>query len=619
MFCQVCGLRNPDDEEFCARCHSKLLVLSGVGVVDESTGETQEEIPFDEHLLERISTLEDVVKREGEAIKGVFETLGNLEKNLFVAHTGILALQEALERQGVVRAEEVLDLWEAKMDERMQAVEKKDRFLERRDRIVAGFQGEDRDEFLRRLHEAEFAILALDAGRGVKILEDLYRSDRSNVELGFYLAETFFSGGDLERAGGYFKKILAVEANHFESLVYSGIAASERGETEAAESLLTRAIDKKPDAFLPHFALGALYANGAQWAEAEVQLSRAIDVAPLPAAHILLGTVLREKGDISRAIHAFEEALREQPDSEDAVFQLGLCYMEKNRPRRALECFQQALEKNPQKLEYQEAVRLLERRKRYTLPGVHGSGAEAFRQAEEAVSQGTLRRALELYKKAMKAEPENSTIRISYALLALSLGLWQEAIGACRRVLAGEPEDVVAAAACSTLAEALRAEGKTKEAIAFVRKFLETHLSKTSQAIGYYELANALAESGEDLDSALDYAGRALSAAPDELKPYPLAALGWVHYKRQEFDRAIECLRRSSEKAAQPTTFHHLGMAYLAAGRADEAKAAFTKAKTVARGGTLEDRMMQQVRSNIRLVKRFGGKKKSEAGGSRKT
>ena len=147
----------------------------------------------------------------------------------------------------------------------------------------------------------------------------------------------------------------------------------------------------------------------------------------------------------------------------------------------------------------------------------------------------------------------------------------------------------------------------------FVREFLESHPSKTSQAIGYYELATALADSGEDLDAALDYAGRALSAAPDELKPYPLAALGWVHFKRNEFERAIDCLRNSSERAAQPTTFHHLGMAYIAAGRPDEAKAAFTRAKTVARGGALEDRMLQQVRSNMRLIEKFGSKKKETA------
>src|SRR5215471_17616242 len=173
MYCQVCGLKNPDDDEFCARCSSKLLVLSGVGVVDEA-GEPQEEIPFDEHLLERISTLEDVVKRTAEAVKSLFESMGNLEKNLFVAHTGILALQETLERRGAVRPEEVFDLWETKMDERMQAVEKKDRFLEWRDRILSRFSGEHREGLRQRLREAEFAILALDSERGIRLLEELY-------------------------------------------------------------------------------------------------------------------------------------------------------------------------------------------------------------------------------------------------------------------------------------------------------------------------------------------------------------------------------------------------------------------------------------------------------------
>ena len=608
MFCQVCGSRNEDDQEFCSRCHSKLLVLSGVGVVEEST-EPAEEIPFDEHLLERISTLEDVVRRTGEAVKSVLESVANVEKNLFVAHTGILALQETLERRGVIRSEEVLDLWETKMDERMQAVEKKDRFLERRDRIVAGYSGDDRSAFSRRLREAEFAILALDADRGVRILEDLYRVDRGNAELGFYLAETFFSAGDLERASGYFKKILAADPNHYESLAYSGITASETGDVPTAESLLKRAVERKPETFLPHFALGALYANASRWEEAERSLMRAVEIAPVPSAFLLLGTVLREKGEVGRAIAVLEEGRRQQPDSEEAVYQLGLCYLEKNWTKRALECFQQALEKNPKKLEYQEAVRLLERRRRYALPRVDGPAADFYRQAEENVSRGALRRAHSLYQKALQAEPQNQTIRISFALVSASLGLWKEAIAVCRQVLGGEPEDVVAAAACSTLAEALRAEGKNADAAGFVREFLETHPSKTSQAVGYYELATTLAESGEDLDSALDYAGRALSAAPDELKPYPLAALGWVHYKRREFDRAIDCLRRSSERAAQPTTFHHLGLAYLAAGKPEEAKVAFTKAKTVARGGALEDRMLQQVRSNLRFAEKFAAKK----------
>jgi len=612
MYCQVCGLKNPDDEEFCARCNSKLLVLSGVGVVEEQ-GEPQEEIPFDEHLLERISTLEDVVKRTAEAVKSLFESMGNLEKNLFVAHTGILALQETLERRGAVRAEEVVDLWESKMDERMQAVEKKDRFLERRDRIIARSSAPDRESFMKKLREAEFAILALDADRGIRVLEDLLRADRANVELGFYLAETFFSAGELEKASAHFKKILAVDPSHFEALVYSGIAASESGDTAAAEVALRRAIERKPDAFLPHFALGTLCAHLARWDEAESALTRALDCAPVPSAHILLGSVLREKGELGRAIHEFEEARRLAPESEEAVFQLGLFYLEKNWHKRALECFQQALEKNPRRLEYQEAVRVLERRRGYELPRVDGPGAAAFRDAEDSAAKGYLQRAQELYRKAMRAEPRNPTIRVSFALLAASMGRWKEAIAACREVLAADPEDVVAAAACSTLAEALRAEGNPREAAEFLRQFLDQHPSKTAQAVGYYELATSLAESGEDLDLALDYAGRALASAPEELKPYPLAALGWVHYKRQEYDRAIECLKRSCERAAAPMTLHHLGMAYLAAGRAEDAKAAFTRAKTATRGAGIEDRMMQQLRTNLRLVEKVGPRKKEAA------
>jgi hypothetical protein len=51
-------------------------------------------------------------------------------------------------------------------------------------------------------------------------------------------------------------------------------------------------------------------------------------------------------------------------------------------------------------------------------------------------------------------------------------------------------------------------------------------------------------------------------------------------------------------------------MAYLATGRLEEAKAAFHKAKTAGRGGKLEDRVMQQVRSNLRLLEKAGSRKK---------
>ena len=69
MYCQVCGAPNRDDQEYCVRCHQKLLVLSGALRDDEEGYEEspEESFSFDEHLLERISVLEEVVKRDPSA------------------------------------------------------------------------------------------------------------------------------------------------------------------------------------------------------------------------------------------------------------------------------------------------------------------------------------------------------------------------------------------------------------------------------------------------------------------------------------------------------------------------------------------------------------------------
>ena len=165
------------------------------------------------------------------------------------------------------------------MDERMQAVEKKDRFLERRDRIIARFSGSDREGFLKRLREAEFAILALDADRGIRVLEELFRSDRANVELGFYLAETFFSAGELERAS-ILRKILAVDPSHFEAPLTAD-RASELGDTATARPRSSTRSRKTLRRFLPHSPSAPLRAPPALGGRPK-GLGRALDPARFP-------------------------------------------------------------------------------------------------------------------------------------------------------------------------------------------------------------------------------------------------------------------------------------------------------------------------------------------------
>ena len=56
----------------------------------------------------------------------------------------------------------------------------------------------------------------------------------------------------------------------------------------------------------------------------------------------------------------FQSAIKLDPEYEEAIYHLGLCYLDRNWNRKAIECFQEALELNPNKMEYQQAVKIYE-------------------------------------------------------------------------------------------------------------------------------------------------------------------------------------------------------------------------------------------------------------------
>src|SRR5207237_4563822 len=104
---------------------------------------------------------------------------------------GLLSVKELLEKRNILSSDEVVELWESKMGEQMLALEKKQRFTERKDRILSLFRGDKRDRFVQMIADAESAIDAFDPERGMKALEEAFKLDRDNYELSFFLGETF--------------------------------------------------------------------------------------------------------------------------------------------------------------------------------------------------------------------------------------------------------------------------------------------------------------------------------------------------------------------------------------------------------------------------------------------
>lgn len=603
MLCQVCSAPNADDQEYCARCHQRLLVVSGPYEEEElAPFETSadESLSFDEHLLERISILEEVVRRSTGTIRQLLASIRRLDQKLLVNHTGLTSLRDLLAGEELLGREVWNERWESQLEEQLLGLERRERFTRSRGRIMALFGGSDCERFERLIDESEYALLACDVERAIAALEAAYALDRDNHELAFLLAESWFDEADAERARGYFDAVLAVRPKHYECLIYAGVLAHEQGDTDTAIARLEAAVAAYPQAFLPHFCLGAVDAGRGRLASAVRLLETACAIESLPQARYLLGCCQYQLGHTTRAIRNLEAAVASDPDFGEAFHVLGFACLDRAWNRKAHDAFSRALVLAPARLRFEEMLPLLGG----SVERPAQTDASRWRlRARSALSGGRARRALASYRRALAREPDNPSLLVSYAMACLELERPRELQSVVGRVIDSDAEERLRATALTTLIESLRSEGEHHEGLRIGRRLLAEGTSDFTRTLANYELAWTLAELGEDLDEALDRARGALASAPTELRMLPLAALGWVHYKRREFDQAVECLSRSTELAPSTSNLTRLGMALLAAGSRERARDVLERAHRLdERTAPLRERVVECLKDSTRLL-----------------
>ena len=594
MFCQVCGAKNQEEQEYCRLCGQRLLVISGPYIPEDEEAfdnHPEEQLSFDEHLLERISILEEVMRRTAETVRQVLSTTYKLEQKILINQTGITTLRDLLESKQLLAREEWSELWEGRMDYQLLALEKRERFTGIKDRIAALYRGDRRDDFRRLLDNAEYSLLSFDIESAIRSLERAHELDLKNYELSFFLAETFFNEGHTESARHYFNRVLEVKPSHYESLVYGGVLCHEEGASEMAEQLLKHAVTLYPEAFLPSFSLGAIYASEGRLPQAVLFLERAVSIDPIPQAFYLLGSCCYEMGRLTSAIQHLRETVRLDPAFEDAYYLLGLAYLDRRWYRKAQEAFRESQRLNSKQLDYSELIQLLSGEDGRLKTELSDEGAEWLTRAEEALKSGQASQALSSYRRALASDPENPPLLLSYAMACLELGRRQEIRPVVEKVIRLDPGEHLRTTAYATLIEALRSEGKYREGNSIGQLMLSEGESDFSTTIACFEIAYNLAEMEEELDEALVLARRSLEVSPADLRRFPLGALGWVHFKRREFEQAIACLSDADAlEPNSPRTLTHLGMAFLASGDRETARQILVRVRT-----------LQERRSNIEI------------------
>ncbi len=550
MLCQFCGVANSDGLENCRSCGRKLLVVSGLSLAelepdDEILFEAQEQL--DEHLLERITSLEETVRKLGSALSILGERFGHFEHSLAVAHAGVENIASLLEGEGVVTRAEIADGWERTANRELTARDLVRRLRSREGRILsrARHDGQATEDFSRKLRALEPALLDRDLDGVHGILADLGEVAPRNDELWSFIGETAFSTGEPEIAESAFRQVLELRGPHFETLVYLGNSAADLGHWDQALTALDQARAMVPESFLPDFALGGIELRRGNHRRAIHHLEASIAREEFPQALYLLGSCHLQIGESGKAITALKRAVEIDPTFEEAIDHLGAAYLRRGWTRLALETFRRLEQLDPQRLRYRETVRLLTDQ---TPRGLSSGATRLLERADLALADGENEIALDLYEAAGREAPGEPALVATAALLASTLGRTRRAVALSRRVLDDQPTgSPFAAAATTALLESLRAAGRPRATRRVADAIYRDGVDDFSRGIAAYELALVESELDGDLGRARALAREALETTPRELRSYPLAALAAIALRRGRLTEAHSYLERATE------------------------------------------------------------------------
>jgi zinc ribbon protein len=112
-FCQNCRAANPLGQEFCQRCGTRLML---VVLPPSMRVECTETTPHEEHLLERVTTLENTLARLAERLEQGLKLLLRQSETAYANHALVKSLIGILNECGVVDNRQLESKWRAECD-----------------------------------------------------------------------------------------------------------------------------------------------------------------------------------------------------------------------------------------------------------------------------------------------------------------------------------------------------------------------------------------------------------------------------------------------------------------------------------------------------------------------
>jgi tetratricopeptide (TPR) repeat protein len=207
--------------------------------------------------------------------------------------------------------------------------------------------------------------------------------------------------GNLSKALRLYKKVAEIDKNAPHPMLMIASVLRDQGQWKAAIQAARKVTRRWPDSHAAHLAfsiIGDCYLEQSQFLRAERALRQALAIEPQPWTWVQLSVALLRSGREDEAVKGLQNALKVDPDYEEAHYNLGVEYRLRGQYARSEKHLRRAIEIDPDySLAYAElGWTLLQHRK----------GVRDKTRATEAIP---------LLKKSIKLNPNYGWSRIYLA------------------------------------------------------------------------------------------------------------------------------------------------------------------------------------------------------------
>ena len=404
--------------------------------------------------------------------------------------------------------------------------------------------------------------------------EAILRENPKDADARGLQASLLLEKGDVQKAVAELQSVVTSAPDNFVAQFNLGRAHYSRGEYEQARQRYSEAIRVRPDYLPARVALAQLQVRRGEYEAALKSAAEIMALDKLNAAAKLIESAAflgLKKYDLARQV--LDIMLKMDPNSTDALFQLGVVNLAEGKYPAAEEYF----------------------RKAYQLEAANSRGLMG--QVEVLMAQGKEDGAIQLLQREIEKHPKRSDYHLALGNTGVRAGKYDLAISEFQTVVnLAEKNSKAAGDAYLRMGETYRRKGDLNNAVAVLQKARETlpdsslvintlalildaagrkHEARMAyeqclkvdprNGVALNNLAYLLAENNGDLDQALTYAQRAKQILPqlNEISD----TLGWIYLKKNLTDSAIETFSDIVTKQPQHSTYrYHLGMAYVQKG-----------------------------------------------------